>query len=247
MLALDSSNPAVSSALPDHMKITVPSGTTSSVGVYNEGFWGMNVTTATRYAANFYLRGNYHGNVICSFYSNTTGNRLGGTTIAVSQTSSNGWKPYTSAFTPSASAPDGENTFRLEFDGAAAAGQSLYLNMISVFQQTFDNRNNGLRLDIANTINSMGTKYLRLPGGNFLEGLSSPYRWKWNETIGPIINRPGHPGVWGDISTDGLGLLEMLQVSYSVLTTSRFHNNIETVGQRYESDTCAWCVGRTIP
>lgn len=87
--------------------------------------------------------------------------------------------------------------------------------MISVFQQTYKNSNNGLRMDLAEALAELGGKFLRLPGGNNLEGIASPYRWKWNETIGPIINRPGRPGTWGYVNTDGLGLLEMMQVSFT--------------------------------
>lgn len=210
-MALDTSSPALSSALPAHMRVNVPGGSTGSVGFFNEGFWGMNVTAATRYAANFYLRGTYSGNIVCAFYSNTTGQLLGSTTFAVSQNASAGWKSYTQTFTPSSSAPDASNTFRLTFDGSKVSGQSLYFNMISVFQQTYQNRNNGMRLDLANTVASMGATYLRMPGGNNMEGNASPYRWKWNETIGSIINRPGRPGTWGDYNTDGFGLLEMMQ------------------------------------
>ena len=72
---------------------------------------------------------------------------------------------YTKTFTPSISAPDGKNTFRLTFTDANAAAQSLHFNMISVFQQTYKNRQNGIRLDLANTVNNMGAKFLRMPGG----------------------------------------------------------------------------------
>lgn len=45
-----------------------------------------------------------------------------------------------------------------------------------------------------------------------MEGPHPPYFWRWNETIGPIINRPGRPGTWGYPNTDGLGLIEMMEV-----------------------------------
>ena len=49
-----------------------------------------------------------------------------------------------------------------------------------------------------------------MPGGNNIEG-SDPYHWKWNETIGPLKDRPGYPGTWGYENTNGLGLVEYLQ------------------------------------
>ena len=196
------------------MRVDVAAGATSGpAGFWNEGFAGMNVTTATRYAANFYLYGDYTGPINCTFWSNTTNGQLGSAYFTVSQTASQGWVPYAQTFTTTESAPDEKNTFHLTFDAASVAGRSLHFNMISVFQQTYKNSNNGLRIDLAEGVNGIGGKYLRLPGGNNMEGPSAPYRWIWNETIGPIIDRPGRPGTWGYYNTDGLGLLEMMQVS----------------------------------
>lgn len=42
------------------------------------------------------------------------------------------------------------------------------------------------------------------------EGESFRYPWRWNETIGPLTQRPGRPGTWGYATTDGLGLVEYL-------------------------------------
>jgi alpha-N-arabinofuranosidase len=36
----------------------------------------------------------------------------------------------------------------------------------------------------------------------------SRYPWRWNETIGPLTDRPGRPGTWTYPNTDGLGLIE---------------------------------------
>ena len=44
-----------------------------------------------------------------------------------------------------------------------------------------------------------------------LEGLTTKTWWKWNETIGPLKDRPGMAGVWGYQLTTGLGLVEYMQ------------------------------------
>jgi alpha-N-arabinofuranosidase len=53
--------------------------------------------------------------------------------------------------------------------------------------------------------------FLRLPGGNYLEGDTVATRFDWKKTIGPLEGRPGHQGPWGYRSSDGMGLLEMLE------------------------------------
>lgn len=196
------------------MRMDVPAGTTGTVGFYNEGFWGFNVDATKRYVASFYMRGSYNGTVDCYFHSNTTDQVLGSSSMSVDQTSSEGWvQTYSTTFQPSMTGSDANNTFYFTFDGSKLAGQSVYFNLLSLFKQTFDNRYNGVREDLAHALQNMNVKYIRLPGGNNMEGNMSPYEWKWNETIGSLVDRPGRPGTWGDINTDGFGLLEMMQMS----------------------------------
>ncbi|KAJ9149234.1 Alpha-L-arabinofuranosidase A [Pleurostoma richardsiae] len=181
---------------------------------YNEGFWGFHVDSTKRYIASLYIRGNYSGLVNCYLQSNTAGDQLAYTTMDVDQTQPGEWRQFCSpTFMPVMSSSDANSTFHFTFDGSQLAGQSMYFNLLSVFKQTYKNRVNGLREDLAESVENLKAKWIRLPGGNNMEGTSSPYYWKWNETIGGLKNRPGRPGTWGDINTDGFGLLEMLQMS----------------------------------
>ena len=53
--------------------------------------------------------------------------------------------------------------------------------------------------------------FLRLPGGNYLEGNTIDQRFEWKNTIGPLSGRAGHLSPWGYRSSDGMGLLEFLE------------------------------------
>jgi alpha-N-arabinofuranosidase len=76
---------------------------------------------------------------------------------------------------------------------------------------TFNNRPNGLRPDLMKRMADMHPNFVRLPGGNYLEG-DRPEDWyNWKETIGSLVDRPGHQAPWTYWSTDGLGLLEFLE------------------------------------
>lgn len=189
-LEMDDSTPLLTEALPYQMSCAVGAQSTGQTGMWNEGYAGFNVTTATPYYASFWLRGTFQGTMTGAFWSNTTNSQLGSTTFAVSQGASQGWVKYSSSFTVPVSATDFKNTFHLTFDAGAVAGETIYFNMISVFQQTFENGH--LRLDLAKAVNDIGARFLRLPGGNNLEGYAPPYRWQWNNTIGPVEDRPGH-------------------------------------------------------
>jgi alpha-N-arabinofuranosidase len=58
---------------------------------------------------------------------------------------------------------------------------------------------------------AMHPKFLRLPGGNYLEGDQIDERFDWKNTIGPMVDRPTHRSPWSYQSSDGMGLLEFLQ------------------------------------
>lgn len=96
-------------------------------------------------------------------------------------------------------------------DGAAVAGNTFYIGLASLFGDTYKNRPNGLREDLAQHIKDLNPKFLRFPGGNNIEGYSIDERWKWYDTVGPLINRKGRVGDWGYTNTNGLGLLEYLE------------------------------------
>lgn len=44
-----------------------------------------------------------------------------------------------------------------------------------------------------------------------MEGQTIEGRWKWNETIGPLTQRPGRATTWGYEETSGMGLVEYME------------------------------------
>ena len=85
-----------------------------------------------------------------------------------------------------------------------------WLNLVSLFPPTWKNRPNGLRPDLMQMMVDMKPKFLRFPGGNYLEGNTIAERFDWKKTLGPLTQRPGHRAPWGYRSTDGMGLMEFL-------------------------------------
>jgi hypothetical protein len=100
-----------------------------------------------------------------------------------------------------------ENVFKL----TTRTPGTLWLQNVSLFPPTYKDRVNGNRRDIMEWLAAMKSKFLRFPGGNYLEGNAFNQRFDWKETIGPVEQRPGHPSPWGYWSTDGLGLLEFAE------------------------------------
>jgi alpha-N-arabinofuranosidase len=86
----------------------------------------------------------------------------------------------------------------------------LWLELVSLFPPTYHDRPNGNRMDLMEKLAAMHPKFLRFPGGNYLEGNHIAERFNWKQTVGPMVNRPTHIGPWGYHSSDGMGLQEFL-------------------------------------
>ncbi|KAL1635926.1 hypothetical protein SLS58_010031 [Diplodia intermedia] len=193
-LTVDSDNP-LSSAIPYSLAVAVPDGTTGDVGFSNEGYWGI-LVDADQYSTSFWVKGDYSGNVTIKLVGNYSGTEYASTTLDVSSNTS-AYSYYETSF-ESDQAPDGNNLWTLTFDAESTAGSTLYFDLITLYPTTFNNRENGLKPAVANVLNDMGASFLRFPGGNNLqvdEGYSEDNRWKWNETLGPLQDRPGRQGL----------------------------------------------------
>lgn len=118
------------------------------------------------------------------------------------------WKKYDAVLTACESTQKGR--LYIIFTGNAY----VKLDMISLFpKDTFKNRKNGLRRDIAETLADMKPRFMRFPGGCLTHDGSlddharnSMYRWK--RTIGDVEKRPAWRNNWGYNQTLGLGYYE---------------------------------------
>ncbi|OAX84665.1 hypothetical protein ACJ72_00957 [Emergomyces africanus] len=225
-LSVDSCNP-LSSAIPHSLKISVPEGASGDVGFFNEGYWGIPVSSEL-YTSAFFMKGPYSGVVTLSLRGRTSDIVFVSHTFDV-ESDSNEFTRHETKF-ESKPAPDGNNIWTLTFDACKVAGASLYVSLIQLYPRTFLDRKNGLKPSLAQPVLNLKASFLRFPGGNNLqvvnafaliypwlglliinsEGMHPHSRWKWNETLGPLENRPGREGTWTYPNTDALGLLEYL-------------------------------------
>ena len=199
------------------MQVEFPLNASGEIGFLNEGFWGMNVQPQ-KYNASFYLLANGPFDaanlttVNVSLRSNLTEDIWVSQSIKVRDAISDMTYAHLQAeLSPEVTAPNSNNSFAITFNGTEVAGKTLYCSLISLIPETYNDRPNGMRKDLAEHIKNLNPRFLRFPGGNNLEGVSISTRWQWNQTIGPLMNRPGRPGNWEYYNTDGFGLLEYLE------------------------------------
>ncbi|KAI3613233.1 alpha-l-arabinofuranosidase a [Moniliophthora roreri] len=195
---------AVSSSLKNALSLTIPSGKSGGVGFSNDGWWGMKVTAGSTYKASFYYRfpssTSFSGNAVVSLQTNG-GQVLGSANVALSGSQTT-WKKVTASITPTTSASNAQDKFVITIDGAAGSGKTIRFAMLSLFPPTFKNRENGMRADIAQALVDIK------PASS--DSLGATTSWKWRQTVGDLIDRPGRQGTWGYYNTDGLGLYDYL-------------------------------------
>jgi alpha-L-arabinofuranosidase len=86
------------------------------------------------------------------------------------------------------------------------------LDMISLFpQETFKNRRNGLRRDLAQVIADLRPKFVRFPGGCMSHGQGLNNIYHWQHTIGQLYERKSDFNIWHYHQTRGLGFFEYFQ------------------------------------
>jgi alpha-L-arabinofuranosidase len=197
-----------SQVIPRSLKITIQKADSQNqAGVANTGYWGMAVRGNESYQCSFYAKvaDNFSGPLTARLVNDRTGSVLA--EASVPEISSD-WKQYNVTLrTRSVPAVTAGNHFEL----VANHPGTLNLSMVSVFPPTYHNRKDGLRPDIMDLLAAMHPTFLRLPGGNYLEGDHISERFEWKKTIGPWIDRPTHVSPWNYHSSDGMGLLEFLE------------------------------------
>ena len=195
-----------SKALPYSVQLTVTSATpTDAAGLANAGWWGMAVRPHTTYRGSFYAKvAGDIGPLTAVLINDATGDVLAKAEVPLH---AGDWSRYEYTMTSGDVKESGANHLEL----TVARPGKLWLQLVSLFPPTYNNRPNGNRIDLMERMAAMHPNFLRLPGGNYLEGDRIVDRFDWKKTIGPVVDRPGHQAPWTYWSTDGLGLLEFLE------------------------------------
>lgn len=175
--------------------------------VTNDGFWGINAVQGRPYKLSLWIKGKFKGELTARLVS-ADGKTVYAETPVGGKVSGK-WQKLTAEMRSNANDPKAK--FQLVFDGKGTAT----LDVVSLFPPTFRNRPNGLRPDLAEMLYNLHPKFVRFPGGCFVEGQESPDNaFHWERTIGPIEQRAGHKNVnWGYRTSDGLGFDEYLQMA----------------------------------
>ncbi|HVM98470.1 MAG TPA: alpha-L-arabinofuranosidase C-terminal domain-containing protein, partial [Candidatus Acidoferrales bacterium] len=195
-----------SPSLTRSLRVTVSKASvTSPAGVENNGYWGIPVRPHATYSGSFYAKSDTTGLALAVTLQNDETGAVAATANVTGLT--NDWKQYTYTLKTGDIPASSNNHLILTI----AQPATVWLNLVSLFPPTYNNRPDGNRADIMELLAAMHPKFLRLPGGNYLEGEHIAERFDWKKTIGPWADRPTHMSPWRYRSSDGMGLLEFLE------------------------------------
>ena len=182
----------------------------------NEGYWGMNIVSGDGYTFKLAARGDkFDGKLAAKILS------ADGTVLASGDISDigNNWKYHTLDLT----AAGGDPKAKLEISGDGKG--VLFLDMVSLMpKQTW--KNHGLRPDLAESLDGLHPKFMRFPGGCWVEGDDFAHMNHWKNTVGNIDTRTPLWNIWGYYATHGLGYHEYLQLAEDLGAEPLFCINI---------------------
>lgn len=192
-------------ATPNAMRIDITGNEGDGVvKLINTGYWGMAVEKGAKYKLRFYVSSSESIQGCEAYLVNSDGDKIGSATFALD--GNGAWQECTAVITAEETVNDAQ--FVLQFGGEGR----LYVDYVSLFPEaTFNNRENGMRPDIAKVLQDLKPSFMRWPGGCIVEGIMLENRVKWKETLGDPMTRPGQYDLWGYRSTWGMGYHEILQ------------------------------------
>ncbi|MBN1184286.1 MAG: hypothetical protein JXB49_18495 [Bacteroidales bacterium] len=200
---------------PMCMQIVVENPGEKGVTVKNTGFWGISAIKGDKYLFSLYAKcaDGFKGDIMVGLLKND------GSVVASEKISGigNNWQKFSCTLTASETDP---NTM---FFLIPLSKGKLWVDMVSLFpEKTFKNRENGMRLDLAQLVEEFKPGFIRFPGGCIVEGATLENRIQWKNTIGDITQRKGHWLLWDYHSTDGLGYHEFLQFCEDIGTPGMY-------------------------
>lgn len=175
-------------------------------GMVAEGYKGIPLRKGERYQLSFFIKSTMQTPRTIKFaLEDSTCSRLLSDVFEV--TPSFEWKQFRHVFTAS------ENTDNACLTISANENLYFYIDVVSLFpQNTWKQRANGLREDLANALAELRPAFLRFPGGVFVEGYTNGTYPVWRESIGPLSERKHFWNIWGYGTSNGMGYHEYLQL-----------------------------------
>lgn len=187
------------------LRLDVENPGSGSVGVANEGFFGIGVRQGQDYQLSLHARGGdgFTGPLFVRLEDASGAACSDEVTIA---SIGNNWTRFERTLTAAKTDPKARLVIRATSKG------KVWLDFVSLFpKETWKLRTNGLRPDLAQMIADLKPGFVRFPGGCVVEGGTIETAYDWKLTVGPLAERSERWGPWNYRRTQGMGLFEYFQ------------------------------------
>ena len=174
------------------------------VALANQGYFGIGVNQGESYSLSLYARGGDFRGPLLVRLEDSSGEACSNE-VSFSEIG-DGWTQLRGTLTATKMDP------KARLVVAMGAKGRCWLDFVSLFpKQTWHDRPNGLRPDIAEMIADLKPGFVRFPGGCVVEGATVETAYDWKLTVGPVEKRRERWGPWNYRRTQGMGLYEYLQ------------------------------------
>uniref|UniRef100_A0A0E0KNK6 non-reducing end alpha-L-arabinofuranosidase n=1 Tax=Oryza punctata TaxID=4537 RepID=A0A0E0KNK6_ORYPU len=176
------------------------------VGIYNPGFWGMNIEDGKNYSLVMYAKSLENTELTVSLTSSDGLQNLSSATIQVAGTSN--WTKLEQKLV----AKGTNRTSRLQITTNKKG--VIWLDQISLMpSDTY--KGHGFRKELVSMLLDLKPQFMRFPGGCFVEGHWLRNAFRWRESVGPWEERPGH---FGDVPIGIISALHFLDYSLIIFS-----------------------------
>lgn len=207
---------------PHYVEVTYPGHDDRRSGLQNDGFGGISLKQGDSYRLSLWAKAPQgNASIQVQLIDQVTDNDPQDFVSQELKITSGEWKKYEIILKSPKN--DKEASLRITLNGK----EPVCLEHISLFPvNTFKNRKNGMRADLAQALADLHPGVFRFPGGCIVEGADLESRYQWKNTIGPVENRPINENRWQYVMKNrfspdyyqsyGLGFFEYFQLSEDI-------------------------------
>jgi alpha-L-arabinofuranosidase len=207
---------------PHYVELSAADHKDRRTGLTNEGYFGIGVKKGEQYRFSVWAKApKGNGTIRVQLINENSMDERQQFAEQTLDITSADWKKYTLTLTSPLTLKHAK--LRIFLKGA----NSVALEHISLFPvNTFKNRENGMRRDLAQALADLHPGIFRFPGGCIVEGTDLDTRYQWKNTVGPVENRPLNQNRWEHTfdyryypdyyQSYGLGFFEFFQLSEDI-------------------------------
>ena len=175
---------------PNYIVLSDPGHAHKHTGIENEGFRGIGFRKGASYRFSVWAKTlNTGENQKIRIELINAGNDIIGSRELTIESAE--WKKYELTLTADDTEQKGRFRLFLVSKGSVA------LEHVSLFPaDTYKGRENGLRKDLAQTLEDVSPGVFRFPGGCIVEGADLDTRYNWKNSVGQVENRPVNENRW---------------------------------------------------